>query len=348
MTEGKEDPVEDALPRGSSITRRELLKRAGTTAALISIGAFPKHRASGGSEQSKSAILVYLHGGPSHIDLWDPKSDVPEAMRSPFRSIPTRVQRVEFTEILPRLAATNDLFTIIRSMSCQPCGLFFHDAAVHQMLTGRVAAHADQAGRLEDRRVLDISVIEQIEVSNEGRATSERYGRNKFGQQLLRARQLVESGERVVQVHWPWRAASDPFSWDVHDNLSENMRKYSGPVLDKGLSALFADLEQRGLLDRVLVVAAGEFGRSPKKGMSTSGNGNSLNGRDHWPYCYSVIIGGGGVKRGFVYGESDERGSLPVRDPVSPADLAATIRHVVGPVPPASLESGRVITGLFG
>ena len=87
------------------------------------------------------------------------------------------------------------------------------------------------------------------------------------------------------------------------------MKTQSAPLLDPGLSALIADLDDRGLLDETLVVAVGEFGRSPKRGVSTSGNNNSNDGRDHWPYCYTSVIAGAGVKRGFVYGKSDATAS---------------------------------------
>ncbi|HUS40147.1 MAG TPA: DUF1501 domain-containing protein, partial [Pirellulales bacterium] len=97
-----------------------------------------------------------------------------------------------------------------------------------------------------------------------------------------------------------------------------------------GLSGLIADLDDRGLLDETLVVALGEFGRSPQRGISTSGNGNSADGRDHWPYCYTAAVAGAGIKRGFVYGESDKTASGPLKDPVHPTDLLATIYHTMG------------------
>src|SRR5690242_2983580 len=113
------------------------------------------------------------------------------------------------------------------------------------------------------------------------------YGRTTFGQSLLLARRLVEAGTRVVEVVWPKVANSDNHSWDHHVGLNDRMKKQSGPMLDTGLSALFADLDDRGLLSETLVICIGEFGRSPQKGVSTSGNSNDANGRDHWPYCYT-------------------------------------------------------------
>ncbi|MBC8002794.1 MAG: DUF1501 domain-containing protein, partial [Opitutaceae bacterium] len=135
------------------------------------------------------------------------------------------------------------------------------------------------------------------------------------------------------------------------------MKKQSGPMLDQGLSALFDDLDQRGLLNDTLVVAIGEFGRSPEKGVSTSGNGNSADGRDHWPYCYTSIIGGAGIKRGYVHGESDKTASSPAKDPVHPSELLATIYHSMGIDPetivynhlnqPRELVKARALTKLF-
>ena len=185
----------------------------------------------------------------------------------------------------------------------------------------------------------------------------DRYGRNTFGQCCLLARRLVEAGTRVVEVNWPKVANSDNHSWDVHIGLSERMKKQSGPMLDAGLSTLILDLAERGLLDSTLVVAVGEFGRSPQRGVSTSGNQNGDDGRDHWPYCYTACVAGAGIKRGFVYGKSDKTGSSPLENPVHPKELLATIYHSVGINPativynhlnqPRELVQGEVITGIL-
>jgi len=116
----------------------------------------------------------------------------------------------------------------------------------------------------------------------------------------------------------------------VHNGLPDRMKRQSAPMLDIGLSALLEDLDQRGLLAETMVVAVGEFGRSPVKGVSTSGNGNSADGRDHWPYCYTGCIAGAGIKRGYVHGKSDKTGSAPAEDPVHPSELLATIYHAFG------------------
>src|SRR5690606_11423815 len=155
----------------------------------------------------------------------------------------------------------------------------------------------------------------------------------------------------------PKVANSDNHSWDVHVNLSKRMKDQNSPMLDSGLSALIADLDDRGLLDETLVIAVGEFGRSPKRGVSTSGNTNSDDGRDHWPYCYTACVAGAGVKRGFVYGKSDATGSAPVEKPVHPTELLATIYHSVGINPttivynhlkqPRELVKAEAITGIL-
>jgi hypothetical protein len=156
---------------------------------------------------------------------------------------------------------------------------------------------------------------------------------------------------------WPKVANSDNHSWDHHQGLTERIKGKSGPMLDQGLSALFEDLDQRGLLSETLVVCLGEFGRSPERGVSTSGNNNSADGRDHWPYCYTSIIGGAGIKRGYVHGESDKTASAPKSDPVHPTELLATIYHAFGIDPetivynhlnqPRELVKAKAVTKLF-
>jgi uncharacterized protein (DUF1501 family) len=196
-----------------------------------------------------------------------------------------------------------------------------------------------------------------FDLSKENDAMRERYGRNTFGQSCLLARRLVEAGTRVVEVIWPKVANSDNHSWDVHVGLGDRMRKQSGPMLDSGLSALISDLDDRGMLDDTLVVAIGEFGRSPQRGVSTSGNSNSDDGRDHWPYCYTAIAAGAGIRRGFVYGKSDQTGSAPLETPVHPIEMLATVYHAVGIDPmtivynhlnqPRELVKAAPVTGLF-
>ena len=196
-----------------------------------------------------------------------------------------------------------------------------------------------------------------FDLAQEKAVTRDMYGRNTFGQSCLLARRLVEAGTRVVEIVWPKVANSDNHSWDVHKGLPKRMRDQAAPMLDMGLSSLFTDLDERGLLDSTMVICVGEFGRSPQKGLSTSGNGNGADSRDHWPYCYTAAIGGAGIKRGFVYGKSDKTASAPDENPVHPTQLLATIYHSFGIHPntivynhlnqPRELVKAEPVNGLF-
>jgi hypothetical protein len=483
----------DFCDRGLGLSRRDLLRVGGASflgltladvlqlqhaqAATNSAEAFA---GSGpGWNKAKSVIMVYLQGGPSHLDLWDPKENVPDNVRSVFKQIPTKIPGVNFSEILPKLAQVNDKFTMIRSVSYTPVGLFNHTAAIYQIHTGYTTDKVSPSGQLEppspkdfpnfgsniirlkpptvpmlpfvmlprplqESNVvgkagtagflgraydpyylypsgddMDMDKMERIKVDDlnlrpeitsarlerrarlrdlindgmpevdkavakydlneyydkalgliisgrarnafnlgqESDATRSRYGRNTFGQSLLLARRLVEAGTRVVEVIWPKVANSDNHSFDVHTGLSARMRNQSGPMLDAGLAALFADLDERGMLDETLVVAIGEFGRSPQRGVSTSGNQNNDDGRDHWPYCYTGIVAGGGAKRGMVHGKSDATASSPLENPVHPIELLASIYHAIGINPativynhlnqPRELVKAEVVPNLF-
>lgn len=198
---------------------------------------------------------------------------------------------------------------------------------------------------------------EAFDLDAESIQTREAYGRNTFGDSCLLARRLVEAGTRVVEVIWPKVANSDNHSWDHHKGLSKRMKDQSAPMLDTAVSGLISDLDERGLLDETLVVVVGEFGRSPQRGVSTSGNGNSDDGRDHWPYCYTGIMAGAGTKRGVVYGKSDKTASAPLEDPVHPQELLASIYHAFGIDPetmvynhlnqPRELVKAEAITSFF-
>src|SRR5262249_53578655 len=139
------------------ITRRELLRIGGsamlglTVADLFGLQKAQAKQGVGGPGwgKAKSVILLYLQGGPSHLDLWDPKDNVPSNVKSVFNPIPTRLPGVNFTELLPKLAQVNDKATLIRSMSYTPNGLFNHTAAIYQMLTGWTADKVSPSGQLE-------------------------------------------------------------------------------------------------------------------------------------------------------------------------------------------------------
>src|SRR5260370_16098513 len=140
------------------LTRRELLRVGGSGLLGLSLGsifqlqarAAEQHVVGGpGWGKAKSIIMLYLQGGPSHLDLWDPKDNVPDNVRSVFKAIPTKLPGVQFTEILPKLAQVNDKFTMIRSMSYTPNGLFNHTAAIYQMMTGWTTDKVSPSGQLE-------------------------------------------------------------------------------------------------------------------------------------------------------------------------------------------------------
>ncbi len=165
-----------------------------------------------------------------------------------------------------------------------------------------------------------------FDLGREKESLKDRYGRTRFGQSCLLARRLVEHGVPFVQVNWSDHVEAEEDAgdggWDHHYRNFAIMQDRHGPWLDQALSALLDDLGERGLLGSTLVLATGEFGRSPKV--------NASAGRDHWEHCYSVLAAGGGVRGGRVVGASDARAEHPHDRPVTPADLAATVQRAVG------------------
>jgi hypothetical protein len=148
-----------------------------------------------------------------------------------------------------------------------------------------------------------------------------------LGQCLLLARRLIEAGVRLVTVGTGRRFDQ---SWDTHRQHFPLLKRSLLPYFDRAFSALLEDLDGRGLLSETLVVAMGEFGRTPKLGQITSGAGADAAGRDHWPHCYTVLFAGAGVRPATVYGQSDRWAAYPARDPVTPEDIAATIYRAMG------------------
>jgi hypothetical protein len=466
-----------------SLTRREWLQVGGCGLLGLSLpnllaaesrAAEAAKTGGKGWGKTKSVIFVFLQGGPPHLDLWDPKPEAPDGIRGPFKKIPSNVPGIELSETLPKLARCVDKYTLIRSVSYSPKGLFNHTAAHYQMLTGYTPDRVSPSGQLEppspkdypnvgsnvarlkppevpmlpcvmlprplqesnvvnkagtagflgrafdpyflfqdpnagirtedleirpglsaqrfqnraalrdmvkqsmegiDRQVANFALDEYyqkafnlilsgrakkaFDLNQEPPAIRDRYGRHTFGQSLLLARRLIEAGSRFVQVNWPAVANGDPNSdaWDCHAGILRPVRDLHGPKLDSGLSSLVEDLYNRGMLQDTLVLAIGEFGRSPRMGVSTSGNGNAPDGRDHWPYCYTALITGGGIPGGRVYGKSDKHGSAPVEKPVHPIELLATIYHSLGIDPatevlndlnqPRPLVDAKPVLGLF-
>jgi hypothetical protein len=146
------------------------------------------------------------------------------------------------------------------------------------------------------------------------------YGRNIYGQSTLLARRLIEAGTRVVTISW---APDANATWDTHGGNFKKLKGTLLPQFDSACGTLLTDLAQRGLLERTLVFVTGDFGRTPKIN-------NADGGRDHWNYCYTVMLAGGGIRPGFVYGASDKIGAFPADKPTSPGDVAATMYHLLG------------------
>ena len=406
-----------------------------------------RYDGSTGYGSAKSVIVLFLQGGPSHIDIWDPKPDAPSNVRGEFKAIKSKIPGIQLSETMPMLADAVDKCTLIRSMSYTPAGLFNHTAAIYQMLTGYEPTEVSPSGQLEPpspndyptagswitkfrpptepvlpfvelpRPLQESSVIgkggaagfigkafdpyrlyqdpakpiqlDDLELRKEvpedrlqsrfellrgingsmpalekavssyaldkyyqnafdlvlsGKARNafdlslesdemrDRYGRFTFGQGALMARRMIEAGTRMVQLNWPSVANGDPetTAWDTHAANFGPLRDLHCPKLDRSLSALLTDMDEKGLLAETLVVAVGEFGRSPRLGVSTSGNTNSPDGRDHWPYCYTAMVAGAGIPGGRLYGESDATASSPKDKPVHPNDLLATIYYALG------------------
>ncbi len=173
-------------------------------------------------------------------------------------------------------------------------------------------------------------------LAEETSKTRDAYGHHKFGQSVLLARRLVESGVRLVQVNFP-REAGDLSSpnplWDTHRNNAARLKNNLCPPFDQAFSALILDLKSRGLLDETLVAVFGEFGRSPK--INTNG------GRDHWGSCFSGVVAGAGIEGGQVIGASDRQGAYPSERPISGPELHATLLHRLG-IEPSSLFRDRL------
>ncbi|MFO1005039.1 MAG: DUF1501 domain-containing protein [Planctomycetaceae bacterium] len=417
--------------------RRQFLAAGGLSALGLSLPQMLRAESSRViPAKAKSAILVYLFGGPSHIDMWDMKPDAPKEIRGEFSPIATALPGTVYCEHLPRLAKLNDRFTLVRTVTHDRN---VHGGAVGFVLTGTrtsdpgipgvrgpsatpddhpslgaavnclspavaqvptavtlpwdmtdgqgrkppgqtgamlgtrynpwlissdpneakfrvegltmqpglsidrlrdrqgLLAHIDRvsglaetnaaAGLMDDyyqhaSRILTSPATQAaIDISKEPAALRDRYGRNTFGQSCLLGRRLIEAGVRFVQVNMG-NQLGGKFGWDTHSKNFPQHRDHLIPKFDPGFSTLLEDLEERGLLDETLVIGMGEFGRTPR----ISANG----GRDHWPQCYSVIMAGAGIKRGYEHGRSDEHAAYPIERPITPEELVATIYYTLG------------------
>ncbi|MBI82877.1 MAG: hypothetical protein CMJ81_06755 [Planctomycetaceae bacterium] len=408
--------------------RRSVLK-AGLAgmAGISAAGLLAARRAAAGTVAAgnKSVILIWMTGGPSHIDTWDPKPEAPQEVRGPFQTIATKLPGVRICEYYPKQAALLDKISLIRSVDCRgsshepnqvfqtgnlraaprrnPQGRDYpaigsviaeHRGANNPAMPAYVALNmkkrshlawggflgrsfdpfiGDRVSRLFDlpqgvsrerllsrqslldqfdtlRRGLDVSpsvhaidrfqqqAVEMVlgqrarramDLSREPESVRARFGDHSWYRQALLARRLVEAGVSFVTIDLSNHGGSG--TWDTH---GDNIPPYGGiwrglrpllPVFDHMFSTLILDLQERGMLDDVLVIAMGEFGRTPKIG--TQG---STDGRSHWPVVESMAIAGGNFRHGQVIGASEwDAGAIRER-PVRPGDIAATIYHHMG------------------
>ncbi len=415
----------------AGVSRRELLQVGSLSALGVNlIDTLRQPTEAAKPRREVNCILLWLLGGPSHIDMYDMKPNAPAEIRGELTPINTRVPGMELCELMPNLANCADKFSLIRSMhSYSPThgqGDFhlmsgsrltpaINPPGFGAMLTwqqerrarqtppfvqvGKLASprygdpgfggylgrtydpfvvtpdpnsssfqvnefsppKAVSVDRLNDRQSL-LSALDQFQSTQEKQLqfaqthdqfreralsmiTSERaknafdilqetdqmrdkYGRNRVGQGLLLARRLIESGVRFVTVKGYVR-----FGWDHHPEVFPRLRT-EVPPYDQGYAALLNDLEDRGMLDNTVVITAGEFGRTPRLN-----NDPRAPGRDHWNRCFSLTLGGGGIKRGLVLGASDKHAADITERPVSVPDFAATVYHALGMDPKAQLRT---------
>jgi hypothetical protein len=391
-------------------TRRELLQVGGLSVLGLTLADCFRSAPAATRKRETSCILLWLDGGPSHLETFDPKPDAPDHCRGPYGAIRSSVSGLQISELLPLLATRMHRCALIRSLTHRidshspipmltafpnttttygavltrlkgaigdmppyvhigsklgigggtlgaafdpievrdPTGSklelpqFNLRADVSAERFGQRRALLDAVDRMRARsgtsrsvetmdvfyrRAVDMLTSTRVrtafDLSKEKDDLRDRYGANFFGQSCLLARRLVEAGTRFVQIRWYDGVAFD--AWDVHGaDLAGmvRMEQMLCPRLDQGLSALLDDLHDRGLLASTLVIAVGEFGRTPTI--------NKYGARDHWPYCFSALLAGGGVPGGTVIGASDRLGGHPTNQPVGPPEFAATIYRLLG------------------
>lgn len=430
------------------LSRRTALKAGFLGIAGLSLPDWLRLRAAGAvSSEEKSVILLWLDGGPSQLETYDPKPDAPAEYRGPFETIKTRVPGIHLCELVPQHARRADKLAFVRSLSH---GTGDHFAGAHWMITGRFGStaanlpqkypsvgsyisrvrgpnrpglpayvglpsaqsvylfpgymgaaylggaynpfdvdreqkylganynmhigtpkwlnqfNAQTAAQAQNRRAL-LNAFDGFrrEIDNSGLADtmdkyqqqaldmilgsrtrtafdldkedprlSDRYGQGPWARYTLMARRLVEAGVTFVTVDMP--------HWDDHSNIKVG-HGTKVPVVDRAVGGLIDDLEERGLLDKTLVLVMGEFGRTPR--LNTGQPGIPIPGRDHWGNAISVMMAGGGIRGGQVVGKTNAKAEHPVERALSPADVLATVYHVMGIDPSQSFKdhTGRPI-----
>ncbi len=334
------------------LDRRDFLRASAVGAAALAV---PSLLTGQTRRREVSCIFLFLVGGPSQLDTWDPKPDAPAEVRSPFGVTQTRIPGVLLSDNFPLLAGVLDRVTLVRSLhhdaapihetghQLMQCGRLHEPAMEYPHLgallsnrcgaegapawvvlggpignTGMNISHGQGAGPLG-------AAHEPIYL--DANETSPRYGESRFGRLCLRARQLIEAGSRCVTVNL-FNRLHDTLSWDCHADDSilpttlEDYRTTLCPAFDRAYTTLLLDLEERGLLETTLVVAVGEFGRTPRL--------NRRGGRDHWPGAWTALLAGGGLAGGRVVGATDGHAAEPVDRPVTPGQFVASLHRVLG------------------
>lgn len=380
--------------------------------------------------KARSVIMIFNCGGPSHIDLWDPKPDAGDNVRGPFATMSTKVPGIQVTELLPKMAKRMDQLAILRSIhhshAQHNSGMYWTtagrpyridntlinpsatdlpglgtlvgwlaerdgysgavppyvitpyphcdsnvyitpgqhggclgvrydpyvldadpNAANYQvrnlklndaLTTGRVSERIELLNQLASGRaqlpnstgsemdvhnsraasmILSGDAAKAFDLSQEPEKIRDKYGRHSWGQSHLLARRLIENGSRFVST-----VNGRSIIWDTHIDNFNRMKKELVPPMEQAYDALLDDLQQRGLLETTLVLWIGDFGRTPVI--------NAQAGRDHWPSCFSAVLAGGGIQGGQVVGASDATGAFPISRAITPADIHATIFHLLG------------------
>lgn len=193
---------------------------------------------------------------------------------------------------------------------------------------------SDDLDRNRDRAfsLLETRAREILDLQQEPDGIRSGYGASMFGQSLLMSRRLVEAGLPLVTVNWEDETKIDGTNtcWDTHQDNFSKLKNLLCPIFDQAFPTFIQDLHQRGLLETTLVVAVGEFGRTPRLGQFTQSSNTKKSGRDHWPSAFTALLAGGGVRGGQVYGGTDRHAAYVTESPVSPADLSATILYHLG------------------
>lgn len=360
-------------------TRRQFLAAASAVAMTAPLASSAPSR-SRLAPTADSVIFLMMTGGPSQLDTFDPKPDAPSDVRSPFAPIPTKVPGIRLTELFPRMAGIADKFALVRSVHHTDAPM--HEVGFQWVNTGRLFRDGPEwpsvgsvVGQLEGRPPILVTSAARVDTGLEishgqsagwlgknlqpdvwvlGSEEDDRVMGFEIAPVMIESSGHGQRGQFISINHFS--TVFNAPSWDCHaeygGSLSCSLSDYHdtvAPSFDAAFTRLITDLEERGLLERTLVVATGEFGRTPKF--------NCNGGRDHWPGVWTTIFAGGGVKGGQIVGSSDAIASEPRDRPVHASDIPATIFHALGVGPdttipgptgsPVAAYTGRPIHELF-